>query len=41
MQRRDGNAGQIGSGSDEIDTAVTTLAASSADGIYVREGQTV
>ncbi len=30
-------AGQIGSGSDEIDTAVTTLAARAADGIYVRE----
>ena len=30
-------AGQIGSGADEIDTDVTTLAAISADGIYVRE----
>ena len=30
-------AGQIGSGADEMDTDVTTLAAISADGIYVRE----
>lgn len=30
-------AGQIGSGADELDTAVTTLAARSTAGIYVRE----